>query len=88
MDSIYHKDGAYYARLRYDYSASGEDYPAIYDFANQRLYVQKTAAVDGGPAGQVRYWIEYQKGGFNLSGKTVSIKEKWQLPTKSHMERI
>lgn len=65
VDSIYHKDGAYYARLRYDYSASGEDYPAIYDFANQRLYVQKKATVDGGPADQVRYWIEYQKGGFN-----------------------
>nr|WP_130789476.1 SpaA isopeptide-forming pilin-related protein [Lachnoclostridium pacaense] len=82
VDSIYHKDGAYYARLRYDYSASGEDYPAIYDFANQRLYVQKTATVDGGPAGQVRYWIEYQKGGFNLSGKTVSIKEKMAITHK------
>ena len=32
--------------------------------------------MDGGPADQVRYWIEYQKGEFNLSGKTVSVKEK------------
>ena len=76
MESIYQKDGEYCARLQYDYSASSEDYPAIYDFANQRLYVQKTAAMDGGPADQVRYWIEYQKGEFNLSGKTVSVKEK------------
>ncbi|MFR3650717.1 MAG: SrtB family sortase, partial [Enterocloster aldenensis] len=76
VESIYQKDGEYCARLQYDYSASSEDYPAIYDFANQRLYVQKTAAMDGGPADQVRYWIEYQKGEFNLSGKTVSVKEK------------
>ena len=76
VDSIYQKDGEYCARLQYDYSASSGNYPAIYDFVNQRLYVQKTAAMDGGPADQVRYWIEYQKGEFNLSGKTVSVKEK------------
>lgn len=57
-------------------------------FANQRLYVQKTAAVDGVfLAGQVRYWIEYQKGGFNLSGKNRIHQRKMALPTKSHMER-
>ncbi|MCC2821009.1 SrtB family sortase, partial [Lachnoclostridium pacaense] len=79
VDSIYEKDGKYHARLLYDYSAASETYPAVYDSVNQLVYVHKTAAVDGGPADEVGYWIEYQKGGYSLSSKTVSIKEKREI---------
>lgn len=73
------KDGEYHARLLYDYSAASDTYPAVYDSVNQKLYVRKVAEVEGGPAGEVGYWIEYQKGEYSLKSKTVSIKEKRQV---------
>ena len=79
VDSIYEMEGIYHARLKYDYSAVNDAYPAVYDSVNQILYVRKNAAVDGGPAGEVGYWIEYPKGGYSLKSKTVSIKEKREI---------
>ena len=79
VESIYQKDGGYHARLLYDYSAASDTYPAVYDSVNQKLYVRKVAEVEGGPAGEVGYWIEYQKGEYSLKSKTVSIKEKRQV---------
>lgn len=53
----------------------------MYDSVNQKLYVRKVAEVDGGPSGEVGYWIEYQKGEYSLKSKTVSIKENDRLQT-------
>lgn len=79
VESIYEKDGTYYARLLYDYSAVSESYPAVYDSVSQKLYIHKTASVDGGPAGEVGYWICYSKGRYSLKSKTVSVKEKREI---------
>lgn len=80
VESIQETDGTYHALLKYDYSAASEDYPAVYEPVNQTLYVRKKAAVDGGPASEVGYWMEYQKGEYSLKSKTVSIKEKREIP--------
>ena len=61
VESIYQKDGGYHARLLYDYSAASDTYPAVYDSVNQKLYVRKVAEVDGGPAGEVGYWMSTRK---------------------------
>lgn len=76
VDSIYLKDGNYYARLLYDYSAVNDGYPAVYDPVNQKLYVHKTADVEGGSSASVGYWIAYRKGEYRLGSRTVSVKEK------------
>ena len=79
VEYIYQKNGDYYARLLYNYSAVSDPYPAVYDSSTQKLHVRKTADLEGGPADEVEYWIEYLKGEYNLKSKTVSVREKREI---------
>lgn len=79
VESIRETGGKLHALLKYDYSAAGEDYRAVYEPASQTLYVRKTADVSGGSAAEVGYWMEYQKGGYSLSSKTVAVKERREI---------
>ena len=82
VDSVSQKEGRYYARLLYDYSAVSDLYPAVYDTVSRKLYVHKTAEAEGGPEAQTGYWIEYQKGEYHLNSRTVSVGEKREITGK------
>ncbi|WP_319638569.1 SpaA isopeptide-forming pilin-related protein [Lacrimispora sp. 210928-DFI.3.58] len=76
VESVYEKDGAWYARVCYDCTSGNDSCPAVYDAASKTLYVRKEAEVTGGPADRIHYWIAYEKGSYRLNSRTASVAEK------------
>lgn len=74
VESVTEQDGTLRARLFTDYRALEAE--AIYDFANDRIYVKKLMLVDG----EEGYgWLLYETGEFRLLGRTAKLLEKREI---------
>lgn len=79
LEGIIGETGNYQALIRYDYSASEDDFPAVYDRAEQRLYVKKKAETENGPSKLMDYWLIYEKKDCRLMSRTASVEEKREV---------